>query len=143
MKSGRGMARTTLDFSSTFQRPHPTAIIMPSPSMPFSLTVHNHHHYPLKAPTPASFIRNIIIIIIHQPFAHAHAHDHHLHHHKHHSEQDDEHIQGRSKVAAASFSVMMSSKENIWIYRCKSMGQKSEFIDEIMSDFLCVAHLAS
>ncbi|ESW27383.1 hypothetical protein PHAVU_003G197100 [Phaseolus vulgaris] len=59
------MARTTLDFSSTFQRPHPTAIIMPSPSFPLSLTVHNHHHYPLKAPTP-SFIRNIIIIIIHQ-----------------------------------------------------------------------------
>ncbi|TKY55162.1 hypothetical protein E2542_SST19576 [Spatholobus suberectus] len=97
------MARTTLDFSSTFQRPHPTAIIMPSPSLPFSLTVHNHHHYPLKAPTPYSFIRNIIIIIIHQPFA-SDA-DHHLHHHKHHSkqaqEEDDEHKE-RRKVAAAS-----------------------------------------
>ena len=80
------MARTTLDFSSTFQRPHPTAIIMPSSSFPFSLTIHNHHHYPLKAPTP-SFIRNIIITI-HQPFAHDH-----LHHHKHHSPQGQEQAQ--------------------------------------------------
>ncbi|KHN18489.1 hypothetical protein glysoja_006902 [Glycine soja] len=115
------MTRTTLDFSSTFQRPHPTAIIMPSPSLPFSLIVHNHHHhYPLKAPIPYSFIRNIIIII-HQPFApHAAASDddHHLHHHKHHTtaqaqeEDDEEHSQGRSKVAAAS--LMRMRKTLLW-----------------------------
>nr|KYP33480.1 hypothetical protein KK1_045662 [Cajanus cajan] len=97
------MARTTLDFSSTFQRPNPTAIIMPSPSLPFFS--HNHHHYPLKAPTP-SFIRNIIIIIIHQPFPHAHHHHHHLHHHsKQAQEEDDEHNQG-TKLAATAASLM-------------------------------------
>ncbi|KAG5039525.1 hypothetical protein JHK82_011683 [Glycine max] len=113
------MARTTLDFSSTFQRPHPTAIIMPSPSLPFSLIVHNHHHhYPLKAPTPYSFITNIIIP---QPFApDAADDDHHLHHHKHHTaqapEEDDEHNQGRSKVAAAAASLMRMRKTLILWY---------------------------
>jgi hypothetical protein len=44
------MARNTLDFSSSFQRQQPTAIIMPS-SLPFPLSLH-HHHYPLTTPTP-------------------------------------------------------------------------------------------
>jgi hypothetical protein len=71
------MARNTLDFSSTFQRHHPTAIIMPS-SLPFSLTPH-HHHYPLTTPNPS-------FIIIQQPL-------HRLHLHQQHSQKPKETVQ--------------------------------------------------
>lgn len=67
------MARNTLDFSSTFQREHPTAIIMPS--SPFPLTLH-HHHYPLTTPS-SSFI------IIHQT-------PDDLHHHQQQSRKPEE-----------------------------------------------------
>nr|KYP32405.1 hypothetical protein KK1_046931 [Cajanus cajan] len=65
------MTQTTLDFSSTFQRHHTRAIIMPSSSFPLSLTLHRHHHYPLNS----LFIINNIIIhqtLIHNkdPFSH-------------------------------------------------------------------------
>ncbi|KAG6635285.1 hypothetical protein CIPAW_11G031600 [Carya illinoinensis] len=69
------MARnSSLDFSSSFQRHHPTAIIMPS-SSPFPLTLHRHH-YPHTTPTPC-------FIIIHQP-------PHDLHHRQQHSQKPKE-----------------------------------------------------
>jgi len=90
------MARTSLDFSSTFQlRPHPTTIIIiPSPSFPFSLTNIPNHHY---TPTP-SFITNIIInIIFHHTFANDD--DDPLHHHKYFQskEAEQEDLDGEDK----------------------------------------------
>ncbi|CAL5198297.1 unnamed protein product [Lathyrus oleraceus] len=59
------MARTTLDFSSTFQRLHPTPIIIIPSS---SLTKNpNHHHY-----TPTSFFITNIIIFHHTFLDHDH-----------------------------------------------------------------------
>uniref|UniRef100_A0A2C9UKK1 Uncharacterized protein n=1 Tax=Manihot esculenta TaxID=3983 RepID=A0A2C9UKK1_MANES len=61
------MARNTLDFSSTFQQHHPTAIIMPSSfAYLFPQTIHHHHHYPLTSTKSCSFFT---IQLLHFPQA--------------------------------------------------------------------------
>ncbi|OIW00345.1 hypothetical protein TanjilG_27596 [Lupinus angustifolius] len=99
------MARTTLDFSSTFQRHDPTAIIIPSP---FSFTLlHKHHHYPFNAPTTSyySFITNIII---HQLFSHNHLHLHHKNHFSHRTQAQEEDEDNKDKEGKdAGFLVLM------------------------------------
>ncbi|KAL5064693.1 hypothetical protein RYX36_026430 [Vicia faba] len=71
LKQWREMARTTLDFSSTFQRLHPTPIII-IPSSSLTKNPNNHHYSPTSF-----FITNIIIF--HHTFLY---HDDHKNHSK-------------------------------------------------------------
>ncbi|KAL2340860.1 hypothetical protein Fmac_008800 [Flemingia macrophylla] len=104
------MTRTTLDFTSTFQRHLTTAIIMPS-SFPLSLTLHHHHHhYPLNSP----FIIKNTITIIHQPLIALADYRQRIHHHNQepfsHTKQGHEQAQDEADKVKNQCLLMVTSK---------------------------------